>query len=317
MNGLPDLLAGEAWPLLVGILAVLTVASLVGTTLSFLVGRRRPHPEIDNLNRRIRSWWIIAGVFGIASLAGRSGLTLLFGFASLVALKEFLGATKPERLPPVLVGGCFAGVLPLQYLLVWNGNRLGFSTLIPCLALIVLPLLLRSSRTGTSRSLHTLQGGLLICVFSLSFVPALLTLPIVGQEHRVAYLPVFLLLVVQVSDVLQYLWGKLAGRHAIAPRISPAKTIEGTVGGILSATALGAALASWTPFRPAQAALISLLLTSLGFAGGLCLSAVKRAHGLKDWGRILPGHGGMLDRLDSLCLAAPAFYVLLCVGWTT
>ena len=77
------------------------------------------------------------------------------------------------------------------------------------------------------------------------------------------------------------------------------------------------ALASWTPFRPDQAALVSLLLTSLGFVGGLCLSAIKRERGIKDWGESIPGHGGMLDRLDSLCLAAPAFYVLLHVGWTT
>lgn len=317
MNRLPELVAGEAWPLLAGILLVLTVASLVGTTLRVLVARRRPHPAIDNLNSRIRSWWIIAGVCGLASLAGRTGLTLLFAFASLVALGEFLGTAKPEGVPRVLVAGCFTCVLPLQYLLVWRGDVIWFCALIPCLALVVLPLLLRSPRTTTRHSLRTLQWGLLVCVFSLSFVPALLTLPIVGQEHRVAYLPVFLLLVVQSSDVLQYLWGKLAGRHAIAPRISPAKTIEGTVGGILSATALGTSLAAWTPFTPTQAALVSLLLTSLGFVGGLCLSAIKRQRGIKDWGETIPGHGGMLDRLDSLCLAAPAFYVLLHVGWTT
>jgi len=146
-------------------------------------------------------------------------------------------------------------------------------------------------------------------------VPALLTLEIPGYEGRNAFLVIFLVLVVQSCDVLQYLWGKLAGRRQIAPRLSPSKTVEGMVGGVLSATALGAILAPITPFSLAEAAILSLAITLLGFAGGLVMSAWKRRRGIKDWGTMIRGHGGMLDRLDSICLSAPVFLHIVRIGW--
>jgi len=128
------------------------------------------------------------------------------------------------------------------------------------------------------------------------------------------FLLVFLILVVQTSDVLQYIWGKLVGRRRIAPALSPSKTVEGMAGGILSATALGAGLWWITPFTVAQAALIALALALLGFLGGLVMSAIKRRRGIKDWGTLIAGHGGMLDRLDSVCFSAPVFFYVV-RGW--
>ena len=119
----------------------------------------------------------------------------------------------------------------------------------------------------------------------------------------------------QSSDVLQYLWGKFAGRRQIAPRLSPSKTVEGLVGGVVCATALGVALSPITPFSLAEAAIISLAITLLGFAGGLVMSACKRRRGIKDWGTMIRGHGGMLDRLDSVCLSAPVFLHVVRIGW--
>jgi phosphatidate cytidylyltransferase len=156
----------------------------------------------------------------------------------------------------------------------------------------------------------------MICVFCISHVPALLTLRIPGYEGRNAFLLLFLILVVQSSDVLQYVWGKLAGRRQIAPGLSPSKTVEGTLGGVLSATALGAALSWITPFTVVQAALISLTITLLGFFGGLVMSAIKRDRGIKDWGTMIEGHGGMLDRLDSVCFSAPVFFHVVRFWWT-
>jgi len=120
----------------------------------------------------------------------------------------------------------------------------------------------------------------------------------------------FLVIVVQSSDVLQYVWGKLFGRHKLAPSISPSKTWEGLLGGVLSATALGAALWWATPFNPWQAALMALAINVMGFFGGLVMSAIKRDRGVKDWGTLIEGHGGMLDRLDSVVFAAPIFFHL-------
>ena len=126
----------------------------------------------------------------------------------------------------------------------------------------------------------------------------------------------FLLVVVQSSDVLQYVFGRLLGRRKVAPSISPSKTWAGVIGGIASATALGAVLAPITPFSMAQAAVLAFVVASAGFCGDLALSAIKRARGAKDWGRMISGHGGVLDRVDSVVLAAPVFFYATQLGWT-
>ena len=148
----------------------------------------------------------------------------------------------------------------------------------------------------------------MFCVYCLSHVPALLTLHIPGYRGRSALLVVFLILIAQASDVLQYIWGKLLGKHKIAPAVSPSKTVEGFVGGVVSATLLGAALWRITPFSPLQAGAMALMITLVGFLGGLVMSAIKRDRGIKDWGQLLEGHGGILDRLDSVCFSAPIFF---------
>lgn len=155
-----------------------------------------------------------------------------------------------------------------------------------------------------------IQWALMICVYCVSHAPALLTLEIPGYEGQNAKLLFFFVLVVQMSDVLQYIWGKLCGRHKIAPVISPNKTWEGFLGGVVSSTLLGTTLWWVTPFTPLQAALIVLVTTLMGFAGGLTMSAIKRERGVKDYGSLIGGHGGVMDRIDSVCFAAPVFFHL-------
>ena len=125
----------------------------------------------------------------------------------------------------------------------------------------------------------------------------------------------FLIFVVELSDVLQYVFGKLFGKHPISPNLSPSKTIEGFIGGVFSASLVGACLWWITPFSFIQAGLISLMITLLGFLGGLVMSAIKRDKGVKDWGKLIDGHGGMLDRLDSVCFAAPIFFHIVRYYW--
>jgi phosphatidate cytidylyltransferase len=144
----------------------------------------------------------------------------------------------------------------------------------------------------------------------VSYVPALLMLRITGFEGQNVKLMFFVVLVVQLSDVLQYVWGKSLGRHRLAPSVSPNKTWEGLIGGVLSATVVGAALWWATPFSPGAAALMALVVTAMGFAGGLIMSGIKRDRGVKDYGALIAGHGGVLDRIDSLCFAAPVFFHL-------
>ena len=299
-----------------GIALVLAVASVIGLGLKIAVAKRQPHGTIDNLNTRVNAWWVICIVVGLALFVGQIGAILLFAFASYVALREFVAAGAGRRADRAMLA-CLFVVLPLQYLFVARGDYPFYALFIPAFivsALLAFALVRRSRDGGV---IMRCSAGLVVAVWCISYAPALLTLDIAGYEGRSAFLLVFLILVVQSCDVLQYLWGKLAGRRKIAPMLSPSKTVEGSVGGIATATLLGALLSPITPFTFVEAAVISLILTLLGFLGGLVLSGEKRRRGIKDWGTLIPGHGGMLDRLDSMFLSAPVFFQLVRVGWAT
>ena len=265
----------EVYWILGSLLAVLCIASLV----SFELKRRRPsHPLIDNVNARIRAWWVLVVVGGGALLIGTPAVIALFAYVSFAALREYV-----RDCPPVLLL-----TIPLQYGLL----ALGFNE--PFL-LIIAALWLYGRREQA--------GGVFVCVYCLSHVPALM----MGPFPLLAF---FVVLIAQGSDVLQFLSGKALGRHPVAPSISPSKTMEGLVGGVACATALGALLWRITPFSPSGAAAMAFLIAILGFIGGLILSAIKRRRGLKDWSGLIQGHGGMLDRVDSLWLSAPVIFHL-------
>lgn len=202
--------------------------------------------------------------------------------------------------------------LPLQYVLVgiqWYGM---FSVFVPVFVFLFLPtrIALAGDTYHFLERTSKIQWGMLVAVFCLSHVPALLMLDIQGYEGENVKLLLFLIVVTQLSDVLQYVFGKLFGKHPIVPKLSPNKTIEGFVGGILSSVLIGICLYWVTPFSWWAAGLMSLAITLMGFVGGLCMSAIKRDSGIKDFGAIIEGHGGMLDRIDSLCFAAPIFFHL-------
>ena len=293
-----------------GVLAVLVVASIVGFALARRHASSAPNPTIDNLNSRIKAWWLMVIVIGLAFAFGKAGVIILFALASLAALREFITLTPTRRGDHAALAVGFFVVLPLQYYLIWIEWYGLYSIFIPVYAFLLLPIIVavRGDTRDFMGRVAEIQWGLMICVFCLSHVPALITLPIPGFAGRGLLLIAFLVLVVQSGDVLQYVWGKLLGRHQIAPRLSPSKTVEGTVGGILSATLLGAALWWITPFSAWQAGLIALAINLMGFCGGLVMSAIKRDRGVKDWGAMIEGHGGVLDRLDSVIFAAPIFF---------
>jgi phosphatidate cytidylyltransferase len=305
------------YTLFVGIGAVLVVASIVGWSLKTAMAKGMPHSTIDNLNARIKAWWVMVLVIGLAFVFGRPGVIVLFTLISFFALREFLTLTYTRSADYLALAAAFFVVLPLQYVLVYAGWYGLYTIFVPVYVFLLLPIL-EVLGGDTKRFLERtskIQWGLLVCVYCISHVPALLTLDIVGYDGRNLLLIAFLVIVVQSSDVLQYVWGKLFGKHKIAPEVSPSKTVEGLVGGILSATALGAALWWITPFNVWQAALMSLAICVMGFFGGLVMSAIKRDRGVKDWGHMIEGHGGMLDRLDSVVFAAPIFFHLTRYWW--
>lgn len=302
--------------LFAGIGGLLLLASLIGWLLKLRAGPG-PHSVIDNLNARINAWWVMVAVIGFAFLFGYTGVVVLFYCVSFYALREFMTLTPTRRSDYPALVAAFYFALPMQYLLIGIGWYGLFAIFIPVYVFLLLPIL--SSLGGdTTRFLERtskVQWGLMIAVYCISTVPALLTLEISGYEGRNLLLIAWLVIVVQISDVLQYVCGKLAGKRKIAPNLSPSKTVEGFFGGVALATLVGASLYWITPFAFWQAALFALLVCLLGFAGGLVMSAIKRDRGVKDWGHMIEGHGGMLDRLDSVCFAAPVFFHMVRYWW--
>lgn len=302
--------------LLAGVAAFLTVASVVG-----LVLRRRSHPEqrrtINNLNARIRAWWVMVIIFATALWLGPIGVCVLFGLISFLALREML-TLAPTRLGDHhTLFWAFFVMIPLQYYLIlirWYGL---YSIFIPVWCFLFLAI--RSTLTGDSKRYMErtakVQWGVMICIYCLSHAPALILLDVQGRPEPWRLL-IFLVIVVQMSDVLQYIWGKSLGRVKIAPQISPNKTWEGFIGGIISASLLGMALHWLTPFGVSTAGIMAFVIAVMGFFGGLVMSAVKRDVGIKDFGHLIEGHGGMLDRVDSLAFAAPVFFHLVRYWYT-
>jgi phosphatidate cytidylyltransferase len=305
----------EFWWVMAGLFAVLLLASVIG---AWLARGARGGSVVDNLNARIRAWWGMVAVLSVCFLIGPAATMVVFAVTSFFALREFVTLTPTRRGDhwPLLL--CFYVAIPLQYWLIaadWYGL---FAILIPVYGFLLLPAV--SALAGDTEQFlernTKIQWGLMLTVYCISHAPALLMLDIAGYAGKNLLLLLYLLLVVQVSDVLQYVFGKLFGRHLLAPKVSPSKTVEGLVGGGLSATAIGAAMWWITPFTPLQSAGLSLLIVMCGFLGGLALSAVKRSMGAKDWGVMIEGHGGMLDRMDSVCFAAPVFFHLVRYNFT-
>ncbi|WP_448953423.1 phosphatidate cytidylyltransferase [Labrys neptuniae] len=307
----------DTFTLFSGIILFLVLASLVGWQLDRRAGREG-NAAIDNLNARIRAWWVMVALMGGAFLLGKAGVIALFAFASFAGLREFLTLTPTRRADHRTLFAMFFVVLPIQYYLIWIEWYGLYSIFIPVYVFLLLPILiaLRGDTISFMTRVAEMQWGVMIAIFCLSHVPALLTLDIPGFEGRKLLLIAFLVIVVQMSDVLQYVWGKLFGRHKVAPKLSPSKTWEGLIGGVASATLLGAGLWWITPFSFLQAGLVALVITLMGFFGGLVMSAIKRDRGVKDWGHLIEGHGGMLDRLDSVVFAAPIFFHVVRYWWT-
>jgi phosphatidate cytidylyltransferase len=300
--------------LLAGTAGLLLFATLVGQLLRLRVSASGEGGSavVSNLNARIYAWWVMVALMGIAFLFGRGAVIVLYAVVSFFALREFITLTPTRRGDYLALLVSFFIVLPGQYLLVADERYGMFAIFVPVYAFLLLPII-QALSSDTTRFLERsakVQWGLMISVYCVSHVPALLMLEIPGYAGRNVLLIAFLIIVVQMSDVLQYVWGKLFGRTKIAPELSPSKTVEGFAGGVLSACALGAALWWITPFAPWEAALMALVITLMGFLGGLVMSAIKRDRGVKDWGALIEGHGGMLDRVDSVCFAAPIFFHL-------
>jgi phosphatidate cytidylyltransferase len=295
-----------------GIVCLLAIASFTGWILRRRAGSEGAIAVIDNLNARVNAWWAMVAIFSIAFMIGTNATLIMFAFISFFALREFITLTPTKAGDHRALSLAFFVLIPVQYWLVGIHWYALFTIFIPVYAFLLLPALsvLAEDADNFLERTAKIQWGIMITIYCISHAPALLLLDIPGYKGQDALLLFYLVLVVQLSDVLQYVFGKLFGKTRIAPVVSPSKTVEGFIGGAASATLIGAAMWWITPFTPLESAAMAFVIVLMGFLGGLSLSAVKRSLGAKDWGTMIKGHGGMMDRMDSISFAAPIFFHL-------
>jgi phosphatidate cytidylyltransferase len=292
-----------------GVFVLLVLASVAIRVLE----ARKPEKNWLELKLRIKTWWWIVGCFSLTLLGSVPLALVVFALISFLALKEYLTLCATRTADHVVLFWAYLSI-PLQYYWLgihWYGM---FIIFIPVYIFLFVPMrmVLIGETQGFLKAAASLQWGLMISVFCLSHMAAVLTLPQltgIGVPAQGAMMLFYLVALTQLNDVAQYLWGKTFGKRKIAPKVSPNKTLAGLLGGVLTTGLLGWLLGPLlTPFSPLHAALAGLLIGSMGFIGDIVISAVKRDIGVKDSGRLLPGHGGILDRLDSLTYTAPLFF---------
>jgi phosphatidate cytidylyltransferase len=300
MSG-PGLTAGVRL-VLAGILGILVVA----TALTWFLRRRGPAEKYTELTQRVQSWWVMVGVFGVAIAIDRRLSILFFAFISFLALKEYLSLIPTRRADRRVLFWAYLSI-PVQYYWIYRGWYGMFIVFIPVWVMLLISarMVLIGETRDFLRAVGTLQWGLMLMVFSISHQAYLLVL---GGAGLVLYLVVL----TQLNDVAQYLWGKSFGRHKITPTVSPKKTVEGLVGGIMTTTILAVLLAPLlTPLDRWDSVAAGFMISTGGFLGDITISALKRDLGVKDSGQLIPGHGGILDRIDSLTYTAPLFFHFL------
>lgn len=293
-----------------GVFVILVAATL----LVWLLGRLKPGLSLEEVKLRVRSWWVMVAVFTLAMVLSRNVSLVFFAFLSFLALKEYLSLIPTRRADRSVLFWAYAAI-PCQYFLVgyeWYGM---FIIFIPVYIFLLLPLrmVLIGEPQGFLRAAGTLHWGMMTMVFSLSHLAYLLVLPAEGNpQGGGGALVLYLVFLTQFNDVMQFVWGKTFGRHPVVPKVSPNKTWEGLLGAVATTVTLAVLLAPWlTPLNRLQAAAAGLIFSLGGFIGDVVISALKRDLGIKDSGTLLPGHGGILDRVDSLTYTAPLFFHFL------
>jgi len=305
----PDLLL-----VLAGLVAILVVASAIGYGLQRWLSPDGANAMIENLNDRIRAWWVMVVLMGLALAGWKTGVTLLFGFCSFAALREFITLTDTRRADHWALAAAFFVVLPLQYGIVATEHFDLFTVFIPVYVFLAIPLVSAFGNDPTRFLERTakIQWGIMVCVYGMSHVPALLLLPFPGQgPGRGAFLVFYLVLSVQTCMVVQHLLGRRFPHQPVAPAVSQSFQWASWLAGVAVGGLVGGLLSFITPFKPGQALGMALLACTAGSLGHLVMKALKRDRGVTSWGmqgQSVTGAGGLLDRVDALCFAAPVFF---------
>ncbi len=303
-------MSGLAGPVATIVLAIAGVLALATACVATL--KARGHRQGANLVARVKTWWIIVVTMAGALIIGPLASTVVLAFVSFLALKEYFSVIPTRQSDRVVLFVAYLAI-PLQYWLIGAGRYGIFIVLVPVWMLMAVPavMVMRGETQGFLRAAATIHWGLMACVFAIGHAAALLAIDPAGDTATGAGLFVLLLLLTGLNDVAQYISGQLFGRRQVAPSVSPNKTVEGLAGGIAVSVLVAALVGPFiTPLSPGFSAFLGGALALGGFLGDLTISGVKRDLGLKDTGTLLPGHGGILDRIDSLVFTAPLFFHL-------
>jgi len=317
----------EVRVVLLAVFAALLMASLV----SIAMVRFKPHRDYSELRARIRTWWVIAGLIAACLLVSPTSAVWFFAFVSFLSLKEYFSLIPSRRADRRVMFWAYLSI-PIQYAWIANGWYGMFIIFVPVYLFMLLPvrMILIGQPKGFLQAIGAVQWGLMGTVFFLSHAAYLLVLPVAATPRVAPAWPhdlastypgpgllLLLLVLTQTNDVAQYLWGKSFGRRKIAPSVSPGKTYAGFLGGLGTTIVLAALIGPFLTMMDVPRSLMAgAIIAVTGLFGDLNISALKRDLGVKDAGATLPGHGGVLDRIDSLIFTAPVFFhfVWYCYG---
>jgi phosphatidate cytidylyltransferase len=303
-------------PPVLAVFSTLLVLLVIASVWVAVLKRRHPDKDYRELGARVGTWWLILGLFAGALLFGFRTSLLFFAFVSFLALKEYYSLIPTRRADRRVLFWAYLAI-PLQYYWVsmeWYGM---FAVFIPVYMFLFIPLrmVLIGETAGFLSAAGTVYWGLMTTVYSLSHAAYLLRMPMKGgsawkdELTGGVTLVLYLVVLTQLNDILQYIWGKSIGGAKVVPAVSPGKTWAGFLGGVASTTVLATILGPFlTPLTHVQSMLAGLIIGIFGFVGDITISAVKRDLHIKDSGTTLPGHGGILDRVDSLTYTAPLFF---------
>ena len=298
--------APNALVTMIAVIALLIVASCT----RLILAAQNPEKDFTELRLRIQSWWwMIISVFAVLLIS--PGLAIaFFGFLSFLALKEFLSIVPTRQVDRRAIFWAYLAI-PVQYYWVYSNQYNMFLVFVPVYLFLFLPvrMVLIGDTKGFIRSASLLHWAAMLTIFCISHIAYLLRLDPLNEDAGSIGLVLFLLVATQANDICQFIWGKLLGRNKILPNVSPNKTWEGFIGGMISVTACACFAAPFlTPLNQFQGLIAGLIITVSGFIGDVVISSVKRDLQIKDSGQLIPGHGGILDRMDSLLFTAPLFF---------